>query len=60
MSYENEAFHACKRIARILHEWEENNMDAREALELLAPDIKIIIPFVEIFQDKIDKLKKER
>jgi len=60
MSYENVALQAIKRIARILHEWEENNMDAREALELLEPDIKIIIPFVEIFQEKTDKLKKRR
>jgi len=60
MSYENEAKQAAIRMDRIIEQWEENNMDAREALELLAPDIKMIIPYVEILQDEIDKLKKRR
>lgn len=60
MSYENEAKQAATRMDRIIEQWEENNMDAREALELLTPDIKIIIPYVELLQDEIAKLKKKR
>lgn len=59
MSHENEALQAIKRIARILHEWEENRIASHAALELLDPDLKIIIPFVEIFQEKTDKIKEE-
>ena len=60
MSYEKETSEAIKRIDRLIQEWEENYIESREALELLTPDIKIIIPYVEILQDEIAKLKKRR
>jgi len=47
----NEAAEAIKRMDKIIQQWEENWLDAREALELLVPDLKIIICYVERIQD---------
>lgn len=46
-----EAKEAIKRIERIIREWEETWLDSREALELLAPDLKTIIRYFERTQD---------
>jgi len=46
----NEAREVIKRIERILQEREENYIDAREALELLVPDLKMLICYVERIQ----------
>ena len=59
MSYKNEAIKAIKRAERIIWEWEENWTDAREVLELLVPDIKTIICYLERIQDEVDELKKK-
>ncbi len=50
MNYKNEVKEAIKRVEKIIWEWEENNIDAREALELLVSGIKIIICYVENIQ----------
>ena len=55
MNYKNEAREAIKRVERIIWEWEENWLDAREALELLVPDIKTIICYVESIQDEVNE-----
>jgi len=47
----NEAAEAIKRMDKIIQQWEENWLDAREALELLVPDLKIIICYVERIQN---------
>jgi len=47
----NEAAEAIKRIEKIIQKWEEKWLDAREALELLVPDLKTIICYVERIQD---------
>jgi len=47
----NEAAEAIKRIERIIQEWEENWIESREALELLVPDLKTVICYVERSQD---------
>ena len=51
MNDKNEAAEAIKRMDKIIQQWEENWLDAREALELLVPDLKIIICYVERIQD---------
>ncbi|GAI88448.1 unnamed protein product [marine sediment metagenome] len=51
----NEAKEAIKRIDKIIQEWEENWLDSREALELLVPDLKTIICYFEIIQDKVEE-----
>ena len=51
MSDKNEAAEAIKRMDKIIQQWEEHWLDAREALELLVPDLKIIICYVERIQD---------
>ncbi len=58
MNYKSETSEAIKRVERIIWEWEENWLDAREALELLVPDMKTIICYVERIQDEVKKLKK--
>ena len=55
MNYKSETSEAIKRVERIIWEWEENWLDAREALELLVPDIKTIICYVESIQDEINE-----
>ena len=47
----NEAAEAIKRIERIIQEWEENWIESREALELLIPDLKTVIYYIERSQD---------
>jgi len=47
----NEAAEAIKRMDKIIQQWEEHWLDAREALELLVPDLKTIICYVERIQD---------
>jgi len=51
----NEASEAIRRVERIIQEWEENWIESREALELLIPDLKAIICYVEIIQDKVEE-----
>ncbi|MCK4828551.1 hypothetical protein KA005_73145 [bacterium] len=46
----NEAKQAIKRTDRIIQEWEENYIGSREAIELLAPDLKTIICYFETIQ----------
>ena len=46
----NEAAEAIKRIDKIIQEWEENRLGSREALELLVPDLKTVICYVERIQ----------
>jgi len=48
----NEAKEAIKRVQKIIWEWEENWLGAREAIELLVPDLKTIICYVEKIHDK--------
>ena len=55
MNYKSETSEAIKRVERIIWEWEENWLDAREALELLVPDIKTIICYVESIQDEVNE-----
>jgi len=43
---------AIKRIDKIIQKWEENWIESREAIELLAPDLKIVICYFERLQDK--------
>lgn len=50
MNDKNEAREAIKRIERIIQEWEENYIDSREAIELLVPDLKMLICYVERIQ----------
>jgi len=47
----NEAREAIKRIDKILQEWEENWIESREVIELLLPDLKIIICYFERIQN---------
>jgi len=55
LNYRNEAMEAIKRIDKTIQEWEENWLDSREALELLIPDLKTIICYFEIIQDKVNE-----
>ncbi|MBA7706490.1 hypothetical protein ES703_115344 [subsurface metagenome] len=55
-----EAIIAIQRINNIIHEWEENEIGSRVALELLASDIKTVIPYLERIQERIDNLKKRK
>ena len=55
MNYKSETSEVIKRVERIIWEWEENWLDAREALELLVPDIKTIICYVESIQDEVNE-----
>ncbi len=55
MNYKSEISEAIKRVERMIWEWEENWLDAREALELLVPDIKTIICYVESIQDEVNE-----
>jgi hypothetical protein len=55
LNYKSETSEAIKRVERIIWEWEENWLDAREALELLVPDIKTIICYVESIQDEVNE-----
>ena len=55
MNDKNEVMEAVKRIDRIIQEWEENYIESREALELLAPDLKTIICYFEKIQDKVNE-----
>ena len=43
----NEAAEAIKRIDKIIQQWEEHWLDAREVLEMIVPDLKIVICYVE-------------
>ena len=52
LNYKNEAKKAIKRIDKIIQKWEENWLESREAIELLAPDLKIVIRYFERLQDK--------
>jgi len=54
--YKNEPVEAIKRIDKIIQQWEEHWIDSREALELIVPDLKTIICYVERIQDS----EKER
>jgi len=56
MTFLKEAKEAIKRIDKIIQEWEEHWIDSREALELIVPDLKTIICYVERIQDS----EKER
>ena len=47
----NEASEAIKRIDKIIQQWEEHSLDSREALELLVPDLKTVICYVERIQN---------
>ena len=51
----NEASEAVKRIDKIIQEWEENRIGDHETIELLIPDLKTIICYVEKIQDKADE-----
>ena len=51
----NEAAEAIKRIDKIIQEWEENNIESREMIELMVPDLRIIICYFERIQDKVEK-----
>jgi len=52
LNYKNEVMEAIKRIDKIIQKWEENWIESREAIELLAPDLKIVICYFERLQDK--------
>jgi len=52
LNYKNEAMEAIKRIDKIIQKWEENWIENREAIELLAPDLKTVICYFERLQDK--------
>ena len=47
LSDKNEAAEAIKRMDKIIQKWEEHWLDAREALEMIVPDLKIVICYVE-------------
>ncbi len=51
LNYKNEASEAIKRVERIIREWEETWLDSREAIEMLIPDLKIIITYFERTKD---------
>jgi len=51
LNYKNEVKEAIKRVERIIWEWEENWLESREAIELLAADLKIIITYFERTKD---------
>ena len=53
---ENEAKEAIKRVDKIIQEWEENRIEAYEALELLVLDLKTIICYFEMIQVKINEV----
>ena len=46
----NEATKAIKRIENIIQKWEDHWIDSREALELIVPDLKMLICYVERIQ----------
>ena len=58
MNYKNETSEAIKRVERIIQKWEDHWLDAREALEMMVPDIKAIICYVESIQDEVVDIKK--
>jgi len=43
----NEAKEAIRRVDRIIQEWEQNRLGDHETIELLIPDLKIIITHFE-------------
>jgi hypothetical protein len=51
----NEAIKAIRRVDKIIQEWEENWLESREAIELLIPDLKTIICYFEIIQNKVNE-----
>jgi len=51
----NEAKEAIKRVDRIIQEWEEKNIESREMIKLLVPDLKTIICYFERIQNKINE-----
>jgi hypothetical protein len=51
LNYKNEASEAIKRIDKIIQKWEEHWLDAREVLEMIVPDLKTVICYVERSQD---------
>ena len=55
MSYKNEAKEAIKRIDRLIQEWEENNIESREMVKLLVPDLKTIVYYFERIQYKVNE-----
>jgi Zn ribbon nucleic-acid-binding protein len=55
LNNKNEARQAIKRIDKIIQEWEENNIESREMVELMVPDLRIIICYFERIQNKIDE-----
>ncbi len=55
MNDKNEAREAIKRIDKIIQEWEENWLKSREMVELLVPDLKTIICYVESIQDEVNE-----
>lgn len=60
MNDKSETQTAIMRINNILEEWEKNKIESRVALELIEPDLKIVISNLERLQDKIDDLKKRK
>ena len=60
MNYKTETMTAIKRIIKIIHEWEQGKIESSTALELLSPDIKIVISHVEKLHEKLDDLKKRK
>jgi len=51
----NEAKEAIKRVDRIIQEWEGKNIESREMVKLLVPDLKTIICYFERIQNKINE-----
>lgn len=51
----NEAIEAIRRVDRIIQEWEENRIGDHETVELLIPDLKTIICYFEIIQNKVNE-----
>lgn len=47
MLMKNEAKKAIKRIDNIIQKWEEHWIESSEAVELLVPDLKTIICYLE-------------
>jgi len=47
----NEAAKAIKRMDKIIQQWEEHWLDAREAREMIVPDLKTVICYVERIQN---------
>ncbi|MBA7604714.1 hypothetical protein ES703_11840 [subsurface metagenome] len=52
MNDKAEAIKAIERINKIIHEWEENKIESRTALELIDPDIKAVISHVEELHER--------